>query len=473
MRFKILQKKSTKLLFVATIIASISIGTTIFLLYMQSSKEISDSYEISSEEIDISEIEINNQIQIGDITLVQSIKNPINIFEAKWKINYKGIYDPSEIIKISYELNVSVLKILIHSALDEQALDKDIEYSNLTLFINPNYDLYGFRSNSKKGNMQINLHNINISIFKIETISGNINAQLNNSDIYDEFRISTTSGTLDLFLDNINFYTDFFSLSDSGHQYHDFWNLRFLSGADFTASSSTGIIKVRWANHFIKPQNLDVIVASNNIVEFRLWSPIQIVRMDILLICSGPGTTRFTRTRTQFEEIDTNHYQSKNINNNGLDLFNIKAITYYGEAHVRHIDCFKMKRICDHHDIDPFEENLIGGYEIPKKDHNVSQIDLYNLKYIYLNITKPLDLNFELFPGLNENILSLNWDLTYIRGSAFGMGELRVDTNETQGDILQVYIQLEFELDRLLPTITECNFTVFIHPGYDFYNYTI
>ncbi|MFX1433693.1 MAG: hypothetical protein ACFFB1_07935 [Promethearchaeota archaeon] len=471
MRF--FRKKNIKLLFIVIIIASLSIGTTIFLLYRQSSKEISDFYEISSEGIDISEIKINNQIQIGDITLVQSIQDPLNIFEAKWKINYKGIHNPNEFIMISYELNVSVLKIYIYSNLDEQTLDNDIGYSNLTLSINPNYDLYGFRSNSKKGNIQINLHNINISIFEIETSSGNINAQLNNSDIYDKFRISTTSGTLNLILDNINFYTDFFSLSDSGHQYHDFWNLRFLSGADFTASSSTGIIKVRWANHFIKPQNLDVIVSSNNIVEFRLWSPIQIVRMDILLICSGPGTTRFTRTKIQFEEIDTNHYQSKNIGNSGLDLFNIKAITYYGEAHVRHTDCFKMKRICDYHDIDPFEENLIGGYVIPKKDHNVTQIDLYNLKYTYLNITKPLDLNFELFPGINDNIISLNWDLTYIRGSAFGMGDLRVEvTNKTQGSILQVFIQPEFELDRLLPTITECNFTIFIHPGYDFYNYT-
>ena len=169
MRFKVIQKKNIKLLFVVIIIASVSIGTTIFLLYRQSSKEISDFYEISSEEIEISEIEVNNQIQIGDTTLVQSIQDPLNIFEAEWKINYKGIHNPNEFIIISYELNVSVLKIYIYSALDEQALDKDVEYSNLTLFVNPNYDLFGFRSNSKKGNIQINTHNINISIFEVET----------------------------------------------------------------------------------------------------------------------------------------------------------------------------------------------------------------------------------------------------------------------------------------------------------------
>ncbi len=474
MRFKILQKKGIKLLFVVTIIASISIGITIFLVYMQSSKEISDFYEISGEEIDVSEIEIDNQFQIGDITLVQSIQDPLNIFEAEWKIIYKGIYNPSEIITISYELNVSIIKIYIYSDLDEQALDKDIGFSNLTLFINPNYDLYGFRSNSKKGNIQINTNNISISVFKIETSSGNVDIQLNNSDIYNEFRISTTSGTINLILDNINFFTDFQCVSDSGHQYHDFWNIRFLSGAVFNAYSSTGIIKVRWANHFIKPQTVNIILSSNDIAEFRLWSPIQIVRFDIVLVCSGPGTTRFTRIANQFDEISTDHYQSKNMNDTGLDLFNVKVITSYGVAHVRHTDCFKRQRFCNHHDIDAFEENIKGDYIIPKKDNNVTKIDLYNLKYIYLNLNKALSLNFELLQNISENIIYLNWDLTYIKGSGFGMGDIKVViSNKTEANELKVYIQLEYELDRILPTIVACNVTIFSHPDYTFFNYTI
>ncbi|MFX1312154.1 MAG: hypothetical protein ACFFHD_06035 [Promethearchaeota archaeon] len=474
MRFKIIRKKNIKLFLMLIIIASISIGTTIFLIYMQSSKEISDFYEISSEKIDISEIQISNQIQRGDITLAQSIKEPINIFEAKWKINYKGIYNPNEIIIISYELNVSVLKIYIYSDLDEQALDKDILYSNLTLFINPNYDLYGFRSNSKKGNIQINTHNINISIFEIETSSGSINVQLNNSEIFDKFRISTSSGTINLILDNINFFTDFLCVSDSSYQYHDFWNIKFMSGADFTAMSSTGRIKVRWANHFLKSQNVNILLMSNDNIEFRFWSRIEIVRFDILLLCSDQGTTRFRGDPINFEEIEIDHYRSYNFNNIGLDLLNIKVITTFGEAQVWHTDCFKMKRFCNYRDIDPYEENLKGDYMIPKKDHNVSQIELYNLKYTYLNIRKALNLNLVLSPNISENIIYLNWDLTYIKGSAYGMGDFKVEvSNKTEENCIKVYIQLEFELDRLLPTITECNFTLFIHSGYDFYNYTI
>ncbi|MFX0026213.1 MAG: hypothetical protein ACFE8M_07345 [Candidatus Hermodarchaeota archaeon] len=461
-------------LFAVIIIASIVIGSTFFLLYTLNSKEFSDSYEISSEKIDISEIEINNQIQKGNINLVQSVGKPANIFEAKWELSYKGIYNPNEIIIISYEVNISVLKIYIYSYLDGQALDKDVEYSNLTLYINPNYDLYGFSSNSKKGNIKINMNDINISIFEIETSSGNIDVQLNNSDIYDKFRISTVSGTINLILDNINFYTDFFSISDSGFQYYDFWNINFRSGADFTALSSTGMIKVRWANHFIKSQIVNILLYSRNKVEFRFWSPIQIVRFDITLVSSGLGTTRFTRIADQFEEISTNHYQSKNMNNSEIDLLNIKAMTYYAEAHVWHTDCFKIRRFCNLRDIDKYEENVEGDYVIPKKDHNITKIELYNLKYICLDLKKALNLNFVLLPNISESIIYLNWDLAYLKGSGIGMGDLKIDiSNKTEGNDLKVYIQLEFVLDRILPTIVECNFTIFSHPNYNFYNYTI
>lgn len=474
MRFKNINKKEVKLIFTILIIASTVIGTPIFFIYMLSIKKISDFYEISGEEIDVSEIEIDNQIQIGDITLIQSIKNPLNIFEAKWKINYKGIYNPNEFIIISYEINSSLLKIYIYSDLDEQALDNDVKYSNLTLFVNPNYDLYGFGSNSRKGNIKINLYDINISFFEIETSSGNIDVQLNNSDMYNKFRISTDSGIINLILDHINFYTDFFSISDSGFQYHDFWNIKFMSGAGFTAMSSTGMIKVRWANHFIKSQNVNIILYSKDKVEFRFWSPIQIMRFDITLIASGPGTTRFSRTESQFEEIGTNHYQSKNMNNTDLDLLNIKAMTSYGEAHVRHTDCFKPKRFCNLKDIDKHEVYAKGDYVILKKDHNVTKIELYNLKYIFLDLNKALNLNFELLQNISENLIYLNWDITYIKGSGIGMGDLKVAiSNKTEANDLKVYIQLEYELDRILPTIVECNFTIFSHPDYEFYNYTI
>ena len=68
----------------------------------------------------------------------------------------------------------------------------------------------------------------------------------------------------------------------------------------------------------------------------------------------------------------------------------------------------------------------------------------------------------------------LNWDLTYLKAMGYGQGSIEVlVSNKTEGNSLKVYIELQYELDLILPTFTEENFTVFTHPNYNFYNFTI
>lgn len=474
MRLKKENLKKIKILFLLGAIVSVVLLSTFFIIYTLNVKEISEFYEVSSNHLEITDIHINNHLSMGDVSIEQSIKNPNNVFEANWNINYKGIYIPSEMIIINYEVNMSIFKINIYGNLNEESIDRDIIYSHLCLNINPDYQVYHFNSDSKKGNIKINTHNINISTIEIESSSGNIDVQLNNSNILDDFGISTDSGIINLVLDNLNFSTDFFSISDSGYQYFNFWNLKFSSGAELRAISSTGMIKLRWANHYLKSQNVNIVLYSKNNVEFRFWSPIQIMRFDITLVCYGSGSTRFTGVPTLFTEISPDHYQSKNIGDSGVDMLTIKAISSYGEAYVRHIDCFKMKRFCDYDDINPYEEELQGNYEIPVKDHDIDQIELFNIKYIYLNETKALKLNLDYLQNTSNNIIYFNWDIKYMRGSSYGKTYLKIDiSNKTEGNELKVYIRLDFELDRMLPYIVESNFTVLIHPDYSFNNYTI
>ena len=227
MRLKKENLKKIKILFLLGVIASAIILSTFIIIYTLNVKQISEFYEVSSNQFEITDIYINNHLNMGDVSIEQSIKNPTNVFEANWNINYKGIYIPSEMIIINYEVNMSVFKINIYSNLNEESIDRDIVYSHFYLNINPNYQLYHFQSDSKKGNIKINTHNIDISTLEIESSSGNIDVQLNNSNILDDFGISTDSGIINLVLDNLNFSTDFFSISDSGYQYFNFWNLKF------------------------------------------------------------------------------------------------------------------------------------------------------------------------------------------------------------------------------------------------------
>jgi len=96
------------------------------------------------------------------------------------------------------------------------------------------------------------------------------------------------------------------------------------------------------------------------------------------------------------------------------------------------------------------------------------------MKYIYLDRLKYLDISFELLPNASQNIVHLVWDMTYQHATGVGVGSIKVlFLNKTEGNTLKVYFNLEYELDKILPTFINYNITAFIHPNYSFSNYTI
>jgi hypothetical protein len=460
-------KQKGKIIISLVLIISISIAGTSIFIFHESSKTTSGYYKISNEGTNISEIEIDNQIQKGNINFMTLSENSSNILEAEWTINYKGFNDPTKFIVITYEEQQSVLKIV--STLNKP---DDILYLDLTIFFNPNYSNYSFKSDSGNGNINFNTHNINYSVFEIKTSSGNVDVQLNKSSIYNDFKIATISGDIDLILDHLIFSKDFLCTSDSGDQFFDIWNIRFISYANFNVSALSGRINIRWANHFNKSHSVNIILKSPNDVYIKMWTPIEITKFDIFYEAIN-GTTQFSKTAGHFEEIGFNRYHSYNINQSGVDFCNISAITTYGHVHVYIVDCFKWQRFCYLNDFIPYDVHTSGENIIPKKDHSVTTIEFYNLNYIYLNRTEYLDINFEFLPDTSENIVHLVWDLTYQHSQGIGVGSINVlMVNKTEGNTLKVYFDLVYELDRIIPTFTNYNVTAFIHPSYSFYNYT-
>jgi hypothetical protein len=463
-----MKKKIVILISLVLIIGFSVAGTTIFI-FSESSKKSSGYYEISSEGKDISDIEIDNQIKKGNINFMALSKNSSNILEAEWTIDYKGFNDPKNFIVITYEEQDSTLKIF--STLNKP---DDIIHLNLTIFFNPNYNNYSFKSDSGKCNIKFNTHTINFSVFEIKASSGNVDVQLNKSSIYNDFKISTISGDINLILDHLTFSKDFLCTSDSGDQFFDIWNIRFISYSNFNASALSGRINVKWANHFNKSHNININLNSHNDVYLKMWSPREIIKFDVFYKAIS-GTTQFSKVYGQFEEIGVNHYHSYNINQSRIDFCNISAITTYGHVHVFIVDCFKWQRFCDQtNDFWPYNVHTSGEYVIPEKDHTVTSIEFYNLNYVYLNETKYLDINFQSLPGTSENLIHLDWDLTYQHAMGIGVGFIEVGiSNKTEGNILKFYFDLEYELDRILPTFTDYNITAFIYPSYSFSNYTI
>jgi hypothetical protein len=463
-------EKKAKILVSFSLIVGLSIaGTTIFIYY-ESSKKDSGYYEITKEGKTISEIEIDNQIQKGNINFTTLSKNSSNILEAEWTIEYKGFNDPKKFIVITYEEQQPILKIVCSLKNSDDVIDLD-----LTILFNPDYYNYSFKSDSGNGNIQFNSHNINFSVFDIKASTGNVDVQLNKSSFYNDFKISTISGDINLILDHSNFSKDLLCTSDSGEQFFDIWNIRFMSYSNFNASALSGRINVKWGNHFNKSHNININLNSPNDVYLKMWSPIEITKYDIFYEAIN-GTTQFSRSSGLFEEIGFNHYQTYNINESSTDLYNIRAISTYGKVHVFIVDCFKWQRFCvQANDFFPYNVHTSGEYVIPQKDHDVTNITFYNLNYIYLNSTEFLNINVQKLPDATEDIIYLDWDLTYQHAMGIGVGSIKLDiSNKTEGNTLKFYLDLDYELDRIIPTFTNYNITVFYHPSYNFnfYNYT-
>ncbi|MFX1470658.1 MAG: BF2992 family fimbrillin-A clan protein, partial [Promethearchaeota archaeon] len=246
-------KKWAKIVIIVAIISTPMIGTTLFLYFSQ--KHYENSFHIMREGITVSNIKINNQIKFGELEFQLLSASSENILEVEWTVDYNGIYEKNKFVIIDYKQNNSDLEINIYSGI--KIADRNYKQIDLVLnvSINPTYDNYSFISLNELANLKLSVFDIDFNTFEIKSTSGNVDVQINKSVIQNDFIIDSTSGNIDLKLDHITFKNDFKTISLSGDQFFDIWNLKFSSNSNFTASSTTGTIIIRWANHFNKSHN--------------------------------------------------------------------------------------------------------------------------------------------------------------------------------------------------------------------------
>ncbi|MFX1497707.1 MAG: hypothetical protein ACFFBH_09290 [Promethearchaeota archaeon] len=459
--------------FLIYLLIGIIFGATIPPIFIyRISKDATGLYRINKDGTRISEVEINNQVPVGNINFVP-VSSENTIITAKWSISYVGIYDPQKLIVVSYKVIQSRLIFSIYSKIDKLAFINSILSLDLFIFFNPSYNAYSFLSDSEKGNINLLVYNINFSKFEFKSDSGNINIRLDYTNIFDDFKITTSSGDIYLIIDHTYFAKDFICTTSSGYQNFDFWNIRFSTKANFFVSSNTGRIYILWANHYLKSHNLNIKLESNNDVYIKMWSPKEIIR-SYVSIETTDGTTRFSKPAGVFQEIDENHYIANNINDSTVDFCNITVISTHGYGWVFYVDCFKWQRFCTYGDFTDYYVKKSGSYSILKEAYNITSIEVYNWNYVYLNTYKNLPLNIEPLPISSENLIYVIYDLKYLHAQGVGVGEINLDISHNQeGDNLKVNIRLSFVLDKILPTFSKCNITLFYHPSYIFSNYTI
>ena len=463
------KKNSDPIIMLFVVIISLFLFTFITLSIIPV-KSGSGSTRISRFGIFASEVEINNHITVGDINIIQLNKESINLIEADWNITHTGLYIPQVSIELTYTIKGSRIIIDINSIIDIN----DITSLSLIIAFNPSYSSYSFISNSEEANVNFNVFDITIKDFYIRTSSGNLDIKMNNSIIENNFEILTDTGQIELMLDHLYFYKNFYCHSNSGVQLFDLWNLKFKSVAAFNVSSDIGYIRLHWMNHFNKSQAVNINVNSNNDIKIKFWCPLQIMRSDISL-STVSGTTRLSTTINTYEKIGENHWQTPKINDTSLDSYNITARSTSAELWVHYVNCFKWLRVCDWAaDFHPYNVNLVGNYSFLISEYDVSAINLFNTKYIYLNESRSLTINFATLPEYSEKLFYIEWDLDIIHAMGIGVGWLNLKISHKRvSDTLMVYVELNFKIDRILPTFNDYNVTVFYHPNYLFNQFLI
>ena len=442
-------------LFVATFIISSIIPV----------KNGSGSIKLSKIGIIASEVEINNQITVGDIKIKELSAESINLIETEWNITHTGLYFPFASIKVSHTIVRSRVIIKIESLVDLS----DIVSLELSIAFSPSYSKYSFMSHSEEANMDFNAFDIIIKDFYITTTTGKLDITMNNTVIENDFKASTETADIDMLLDFAYFHKNFFCHSNSGIQLFDLWNLGFKSVADFNVTSDTGYIRIHWMNHFNKSQNVNINARSKGDIRIKFWCPLEIMRSDVFLSTVN-GSTRTSLPVNTYEEISENHYQTPIINDPSLDYYTITANSLSGEAFFYYVDCFKWLRFCDWGaDFHPYNVSLYGNHTLLKNAYAVNTINFYNTKYIYLNESRSLTLNFAPLPVSSEKLLFIEWDLNFIHAMGIGVRWLNLKISHTlYANIIRVYLKLSYKLDGILPTFNYYNITVYYHPNYFF-----
>jgi len=445
-------------------------ATPIFLLSSTSEKNVEGMYNISSTGKAVSNIEIRVQSQGGIINILELNEASKNIVEAEWDITHTGIYIPELCVMVSYKLDGDLIKINVFCLVEE------IHIKSLTLnvYFNPSYEKYSFLFNTGGGNLVFDSSDINIDQFEFISRSGNLDFKLNNSNIEDDFQLRSDTGDLRVFIDNTNFSKNFICKSYSGEHLFDLWNIRFESVANFEVSNTIGFSNIKWANHYNKSQNVNVHLNSNGIVRMKFWCPLEIMRSDVYA-SRGSGEFQFIKPTGTFTELSDLHFQTANLDNIALDAYNFTVNTISGDIELFYVNCFKWQRSCNYgNDFFPYNVTRSGNYSISAHHHSVSSINLYNRKYIYLNESRSLTLNYQELQITSEKLLYVDWNIKYLHAMGIGKAPISLDiSNSTSDDLLSVFIGVNYELDRILPTFTEYNITVFYHPSYTFNHYLI
>ena len=285
-----------------------------------------------SDHLNISEIALDIQADVGRYDIKLLPQGSQNLLDADWDLNYKIGEDAEHDIEISISnttINdtLSILVSVIHPSGEFIIIDN----FNFTLYLNPDYALYGLTADLAAGSLDIEANNITYNEFSVSTNAGELNINLDSSEIQSDLFVETNAGEIDISLNNVTIDGDFLTSTNAGATYIDIINMKITNNTIMDIDSDAGEIDLLWEQTVSLGADL-IMNIDNNVGEID----IDIVATDILMkyqvaLDTDVGSEDFNHDEWEFDSV---YYQSPGYSNSSADLMQINADADVGALYV-------------------------------------------------------------------------------------------------------------------------------------------
>ena len=457
---------------ILTFIAGSSFTIT-FIVDQNNQKEnpiyIADSGAISiiNDIKNVSNIEISNNVKDLAVSFEFLPENSPLLVNATWNYTFTDslfVSDNPIQIEIFNETEDNILYLTFDENLN--SFFPNLQNWECIIQISQDFDSYCFLSDSKEGDIYFDCDlDIAFEKFEIYTTTGEIEVHLIHSKIENDIILESKSGEIYLWMDLLPIGGNLICESDSAYIYCDIWNIKFFENAQIIVTSNEGDINFRWMQHKFHNNSVNVTLESDMGIEFRHWSPLEFVKYDILLEAETSTYLSGTSNIDLWDQIDTNHYQSTNFNETGLDFLQISLNSLKSSVWAKATDCFKAIRICDvTQDTFPYDVYEVGAYNITEAETSFSgtSIELHNnTANVNFSISDLAANSTNLFEAYSPAS-----DATLVTEC---IGTLNIICSyEIIDNNLEIQINLDYAYDRIRPIYSSGEFNISVHPNYTF-----
>jgi hypothetical protein len=276
-----------------------------------------------SDHLNISEIALDIQADVGTYDIKLLPQGSQNLLDADWDLNYRIGEDAENDIEISISnttINntLSILVSVIHPSEEFIIIDN----FNFTLYLNPDYALYGLTADLAAGSLDIETNNIIYNEFLVSANAGKIDINLDSTEIQSDLSVENNAGEIDINLNNVSIDGDMLISTNVGAIYIVIADIQLTNSTIIDVNSDVGEIELLWEQTV--SLGADVIMnVDNNVGEID----IDIVATDLLMkyqvtLDTDIGSENFNHYEW---DVVSGYYQSPGFSSSSADLMKITA----------------------------------------------------------------------------------------------------------------------------------------------------